>query len=196
MGHGKKEKEGGGGEVVAGLGAFLETHPEVGDVVREARGVVELGTGSGAGALAAAACGVGERVIPTDGFESALELARRNVELARQTGEPYADRLADPLYLLWGGEGGGVGEDVDVVLAADVAYRREIVADLMVTVGNLAPRLFVYAQYPRGFTVADQQGIDDQVWESARLAGYSPSFSSTPDADGGFVVLFTPMAGT
>jgi predicted nicotinamide N-methyase len=97
-------------------------------------GVVELGCGLGVPSLAAARGGA--RVLATDSDEDALDLVGRN---ARENGlelETARAEWADPDELI-------KRAPFDLVIAADVLYERQSVAQLLELLPRLAPAAWI-----------------------------------------------------
>lgn len=98
------------------------------------RKIVELGCGLGAPSLAAAAGGAS--VLATDGNPDALELVRRSAQLNGVELETAAVDWSDPDLLL-------DRAPFDLVLAADILYERQSVAQLLSLLPRLAPEALI-----------------------------------------------------
>jgi predicted nicotinamide N-methyase len=96
--------------------------------------VVELGCGLAVPSLAAARAGA--EVLATDADHEALELAARNAELNGVRLETARVDWARPHALV-------ARRPFDLVLAADVLYQRQAVAQLLALLPRLAPRVWL-----------------------------------------------------
>lgn len=149
------------GEFMAG---YLVANPSL---VRGKR-VIELGCGTGLCGLVAARLGA-SRVLLTDGSDTVLERARRNIALNRlgSSSAPGSDGTLSTRTLLWGGL---VAEELrsefDVVLASDVLYftgawrpLSETVHELLSPTGQLLLAEAGHDHLPAGVALAGFRSV-------------------------------------
>lgn len=131
------------------------------------RSVVELGTGCGI--LGFAIADLVSKLLLTDNDRFALSLVQKNIEQNfLEKDPPSVAKLA------WGDDADLAKYDsvlgaYDVVVAADVCYKEDIVNPLFVTAATLSKKHFVLCHIPRGTT----NGGDNDMVTNAMVCKYA-----------------------